>query len=85
MSLQDVVISVGTLIISFSLLATVVAEEKPALSTSLTTGTVLIIFAVTFASIPLWFTAGVNVFTATLWFILAFQRFQRRPLTPPPR
>lgn len=78
MSWQDLVISGGSFIITLSLIPTVLAKEKPAPATSLITAAILSIFVVTFASLSLWFTAIVNVFTATLWFTLFFQRLLRK-------
>lgn len=78
MSWQDIVISGGSLIITLSLIPTVLGKEKPAPTNSLITAILLTIFVVAFASLSLWFTAIVNVFTATLWYILFFQRVLRK-------
>lgn len=79
MSWQDLVISAGSAIITIGLIPTVLAQEKPALSTSLITGFLLAVFAITFFTLELWFTAFVNVFTSALWFTLAVQKYRRRP------
>ena len=78
MSWQDLVVGVGSAVITLSLIPTVLAEEKPALATSLITGTILAIFAITFFTLELWLTAAVNVFTSLLWFTLFFQKVLRK-------
>ncbi len=74
---QDWVVAVGSGVITLSLLPTVFGPDKPALSTCLITGSILLIFAATFATLQMWLTAGINCLTATLWLVLAGQVLYR--------
>lgn len=78
MRLQDVVLSVGVWVLIFSLLPTLFAKEKPALVTSLVTGTTLLVFAVVYLSLMLWGSAFSSAVLAILWWILAFQKYESR-------
>lgn len=73
---QDWVFGIGTVIFSVALLPSVFGGEKPSLSTSLPTGAILMLFAVTQASLSLWFTAIMSVIAGSLWLVLAFQRYK---------
>lgn len=50
---QDWVFAIGSLIFAAALIPSVRGQDKPALSTSLTTGSVLIIFALTYLTLSL--------------------------------
>lgn len=78
MSWQDIVISIGSALLTIGLIPTVVAKEKPAVTTSLTSGTIILVFAATGTTIGLWFTAAVQVITSGLWFVLAYQKAFRK-------
>jgi len=72
---QDIVISGGQLILLIALLPSVFGSDKPAFSTSLTTGIVLIVFGVAFATLSLWYTAFSTFFISAVWFVLAIQKY----------
>jgi hypothetical protein len=69
---QDTVLTIGTMIFIIALLPSVFGSAKPAAMTSLMTGTVLAIFAVTYTMLPdpLWFAAVTTATTSTVWFVL---------------
>ena len=71
---QDWVITLGSLIFVLALFPSVLGKDKPALSTSLMTGTVLVIFALVYLTLSLWTSAVTTFLTGTLWFILAIQK-----------
>lgn len=71
---QDYVIAVGSIIFVIALIPSVLGKHKPALSTSLLTGTVLLVFAMTYLTLSLWFAAITTTLTATLWYVLAVQK-----------
>lgn len=73
-SWQDIVLSAGSLIFAFALLPSVFSPNKPSLWTSLSTGIVLAIFTIVYASLSLWYAVTTTALTAVLWLILAFQK-----------
>jgi len=75
---QDLILTVGSLIFVVALIPSVLSEHKPALSTSASSGIVLFIFAGVYISLHLWFTAISTSLTGTLWIILAIQKFMQR-------
>jgi len=58
---------------------TVLGKHKPALSTSVLTGAVLFVFAITYMTLHLWFAAVTTLMTSIQWFILAAQRLMQKP------
>jgi uncharacterized membrane protein len=71
---QDIVIAVGSLVFAIALVPSVLSHHKPALWTSTVTGTVLVLFAVTYASLSLWYATLTTSLTAIMWIILAIQK-----------
>ena len=51
---QDIVLSVGAWIFFIALIPSIKSRDKPAIMTSLPTGIVLVIFALTYATLGLW-------------------------------
>jgi hypothetical protein len=71
---QDIVLAIGSLIFALALLPSVFSQHKPALWTSGLTGVVLVIFAVTYASLTLWYATVTTSLAAILWLVLAVQK-----------
>lgn len=72
---QDWVFSVGQWVFILALLPSVFGKDKPALSTSLMTGTVLAIFALTYITLSL-LLAGISTsLSSAVWFVLAVQKY----------
>jgi len=76
MSWQDMVLAGGQWIFIIALLPSVFGKDKPALSTSLLTGAVLSVFALTFVTLSLWVSAVSTELTSFTWFLLAFQKYR---------
>lgn len=76
MSWQDLVLTTGSLIFSVALFPSLLSKEKPALSTSLLTGTVLAIYAFTYTTLDLKFSIFSTSLLAVLWLIFGWQRWQ---------
>lgn len=72
---QDVVLSVGQWIFILALLPSVLGQDKPAFITSLITGSVLGVFAITFSTLALWFSAISTASVSFVWFFLAIQKY----------
>jgi len=74
MQLQDWVFSVGQIIFLIALIPTLKGKDKPALTTSVVTSIILAIFAITYFTLDLWFSAVASVAMTAAWAILAFQK-----------
>lgn len=71
---QDLVLTGGSAIFAFALPPSVFSKDKPALSTSFITGTVLLIFAFAYWTLSLWISAITTITTGFLWLTLAIQK-----------
>ena len=77
MQWQDWVFTTGQIIFVIALIPTIKGKGKPAFSTSLTTGLILLAFAFTQYTLELWFSSITATMTAAAWLILAFQKYQQ--------
>jgi hypothetical protein len=73
---QDVVFAIGSLIFAMALVPSIRSTDKPALGTSLPTTLILYVFSMTYFSLELYYAAIVTLGTATLWAILAVQKWE---------
>ncbi len=78
MAWQDAVFAVGNVVLSIGLIFSITSPHKPAVPTSLVTGLTITAFAVTFATMGLWFSAAGAATNAVLWWILLVQGFRRQ-------
>lgn len=78
MTWQDWVISIGNWIFFISLIPSITSKDKPALSTSLLTGAVLMVFAFTFSTLGFWLAAASSGLTAIAWLTLAAQKYFKK-------
>lgn len=76
---QDYVLAVGAFLLAAALVPSIRSQSKPALSTSLLTGSVLVLFTVTFVSLQLWISAFAELLSVIMWAILAVQVIRRKP------
>jgi hypothetical protein len=74
---QDYVFTIGGIIFILALIPSITGKDKPALTSSLSTGIVLVIYAVTYITLSLWYSALTISLTALCWFILAFQKYRQ--------
>jgi hypothetical protein len=74
---QDILLSVGTLILGIALIPAAFHKEKPPLATSIPTGLVLYSFGLAYVTLGLWYAFGSVLFNATLWAILAVQKWRK--------
>jgi hypothetical protein len=75
MSIQDFILTVGSVIFLIALLPMLQATEKPVIKTSLTTGIVLCVFSATYASLELYFSAVMTLLSGGIWLTLAWQKY----------
>jgi type VI protein secretion system component VasF len=73
---QDYILTIGSLVFSIALVPAIIAREKPPLSTSVPTFFFLYLFCFIYATLHLWMSSFTSALTATLWLILAIQRFR---------
>ena len=71
---QDVVIGVGQWALSAALLPSLFSADKPALSSSLLTGSILLVFSAVFLTLDLWASALALCVTSVIWLVLAIQK-----------
>jgi uncharacterized membrane protein len=74
---QDLIFTVGQIIFVFALIPTIRGKSKPALSSSIITGSILLILALTYLTLGLWFSTLASIATSANWWILAFQKYQQ--------
>lgn len=78
MSWRDLILTAGTFVFIIGLLPSVLGKDKPALSTSLITGTTLLVFTIIYATLSLWLTTLLTAIISGLWFTLAVQRIRMK-------
>jgi len=78
MQWQDIILGVGQIIFFLALIPSIRSKDKPALSSSIITGTVLLVYALVFATLSLWFTVLTGIITTIFWYILAYQKFTQK-------
>jgi len=76
---QDLVISIGVLVMIVAMFPSVCGHNKPAKETSLTTAIILTTYFVCFATLGLWFSAFTEAILAGLWYVLYFQVKKETP------
>lgn len=81
MTWQDLVLMVGNVIFTISLIPTIKENRKLKrcdipYSTSIVTGSVVFIFSITFATLRLWFSSLSAFVVAIAWGIIALQRWK---------
>jgi 4-hydroxybenzoate polyprenyltransferase len=79
MVIEDLIFTGGSLVLAAALLPSVFGPHKPALSSSILTGTVLVTFAATYYSMEFWFSFITTAATAVLWYTLAYQKERQEP------
>jgi hypothetical protein len=80
MKWQDIVFTIGNIVFIVALVPSIMGKAKPALSTSLMTGTFMAIFALTYITLGLWFSSIATFCGAAAWLVLAAQKYrQGRP------
>lgn len=76
MSVQDILMAIGSALFSIALVPSIRSKDKPAKGTSLLTGTVLAVFTGCYVSLGLVYASVTTGITALLWFVLLYQRLR---------
>lgn len=74
---QDFIFTAGSIIFAIALMPSILSPHKPAIASSVMTGAVLYVFAATYLSLDLIFSACATLTTAAMWSILAFQKMRQ--------
>jgi hypothetical protein len=74
---QDLVLTAGSVVFLAALIPTILGPDKPARSTSASTGSVLLVFAATYLTLDLYFAASVTALTALAWLTIFVQSVKR--------
>ncbi len=75
---QDVVITVGSWVFVVALIPTLRGKEKPAVTTSVVTGFILIAYALVYATLGMWVSVVSTTALALSWFTLAVQKIKKQ-------
>ena len=74
---QDIVISLGQWLMTAALIPSLLGKDKPALSSSLMTGTLIAIFGYTYFTLGLYSATVSSSVCALAWFVLAVQKWRQ--------
>ncbi|MEO8785019.1 MAG: hypothetical protein ABI221_01715 [Candidatus Saccharimonadales bacterium] len=74
---QDIVFTIGSLVFTVALWPSIRSKHKPALHTSVITASVLFVFAITYLSLSLYFSAFATLLTTIAWTVLAVQKYRQ--------
>jgi len=80
---QDYILSAGEVIFCVTLIPMLLAKEKPPLSSSILTGSVLIVCGVVFGTLHLWLAFVSQIIVGLQWFWLAVQKIKQRDSSLP--
>lgn len=75
---QDYALTLGLIVFNLALIPAIFSKYKPPLITSMPTVVFQYLFAVTFITLHLWFSAVGSFINGTLWGILAYQKYKGR-------
>ena len=70
---QDVILTAGSIVFLLALIPTIVGPSKPAASTSAITGSVLLLFALTYLTLGLYLSAVTTSLTGAAWLLVLAQ------------
>ncbi len=75
---QDIVIAVSYIFFDLALIPSLRSHHKPALKTSVITGSLNIVMAFTQITLGLWVASIATFINALLWLTLAYQKHSRK-------
>ncbi|MDP1706211.1 MAG: hypothetical protein Q8L36_00050 [bacterium] len=75
---QDFVFTIGSWIFIIALLPAIFGKNKPPISTSFTTGFVMIFFAIAYFTLELWLSTISAAILALAWLLLGWQKYLKR-------
>ena len=75
MTWQDILFSIGSWIFIVALFPSLLSKDKPPVSTSILTGTILLFYALTYSTLHLWMTLVSTGILAIAWLVLGGQKY----------
>ncbi|MDE2311724.1 MAG: hypothetical protein KGJ93_01365 [Patescibacteria group bacterium] len=78
MTWQDIVLSVGSWIFIAALVPSLLSKDKPPIATSLSTGSVLLVYTVVYVSLHLWLSTASTGILALAWLALGAQKYRAK-------
>lgn len=78
MAWQDLAFVIGNIFFVFALIPSLKSKNKPSFYTSFPSTLILLVFAISLASLELWASAMATLTVASLWGILALQKYKNR-------
>jgi len=75
---QDIVLSIGAWLFIIALIPSIRGKDKPPMTTSVLTGSVLAVFSLTYATLELWLSVLSTTLLSGAWFVLAAQKARKR-------
>ena len=75
---QDLIISGGGVFFTLALIPSLLSKDKPALTTSIVTSSILFVMIITYASLDLWLSSFMNAVMCVLWAVLAIQKYRMK-------
>ncbi|MEK7583543.1 MAG: hypothetical protein AAB483_04050 [Patescibacteria group bacterium] len=76
MAWQDIILTVGSWIFAIVLIPSIRSKDKPALTSSLLTALLCTIYIAVYISLHFWTTSISMAVLATMWWILAYQKWR---------
>lgn len=74
---QDLVFSIGSVIFTIALIPAIVKRRYPPMSTCLLTSSMLIVYAITDATLNLWFSTIASIISAIIWTFMGVKQIDR--------
>lgn len=65
------------MIFAVALIPSILSKDKPAIMTSLTTGSVLLVFSIAYFTLGLWVATFTNGIVGAMWLYLAWQKYRK--------
>ena len=75
---QDIILSIGSWLFIIALIPSILGKNKPPISTSVLTGSVLAVFSLTYATLELWLSVASTALLSLAWFLLAVQKYRKK-------
>jgi hypothetical protein len=77
MAWQDIIVlSIGSWIFIAALIPSLTSKDKPPVSSSITTGSVLLVYAVVYITLDLWLSVVSTAIMALVWLTIGWQKYK---------
>lgn len=76
-SWQDIVFSLGSIVFTMALVPAIIRKRYPPISTCVLTATMLIVYAVTDATLGLWFSTITTIASSIIWMVMGVKQINK--------